>query len=576
MLDAQVYSRKGTLVDCTASDNGASEDNAPSPRSQQGSSSAHQAGHFYAGAQSSGSAHGSAGPSSSSAYTQNHGDQDAASSVHDDDEHTILQEILSKHMQDLGSSGTAKAAGSSVNKRARRGQDSSAPCVVAPEATSSAARLEHYFEVPLKEVAPSANHIFGQAEVSCFSAVPELQMLSLSQGQQRSNSVMSMLTADGTDGDTAGTPTGATQESDVVLHAPNTPVAVAYTDHLHSPTALHYAACSVGRPPQVSKSDSFHSLSPAGSHAGSLHTAATVLATRVPSLGQYPGIKGVPQSALRSMSGSAFSSPAGSREIPPYLHSAQSVRLMPATGRSPATSPTTTELRRSYFSALEGHFTSERATGVMQTSPDTSTSEVPLSTPIQVVPSSPVRVTVPSGCVFTPTGNTAFQTVRRSTSSTGGTTVEAQSGPSTESSAHIFSTLHPITTEGLCGSTRTSPRGGTPKRVSFMHAVGMESPISSFELLISHKHAPAELHASGASGKCITTRTHPFLQKCVLICSFVFLLNLQRPTDCVRLRTPAPWTEWKAWSWRSSTRPTPNMMPAHSVSTISTPSWLPT
>lgn len=531
-----MFSRQGTLVDCAASDNGGSE-NGHSPRSQQSHHGAHASGTFggASGAQqSSGSSNnntaaaaGGEGGGGVSANMQKHlGELDAVSCSPDDDDHTILQEILSTHqMQVLN---TANAGKTGKSKRARSDISCTAAASSA-EAGPSSGLLDHFLGMPLQGVPHVANHIFATqhgdrtAQVSAGAAeVPELQMLSLNHQshQQRSNSVMSMLTTDGTDAsDIASSPAATTPQgiTTVVAKAAEVPMSTsANMECEQTPAALHYPPA----PAVAVRSDSFHSLSMSSAAiVGSpvRATAALVPASRLPSGDHrhYPAIQGLPQSVLRSMSGSAFNSPAGSREVPPFIPSGmksapqnvttsvtQSVRRIGVPGRSPAASPSATDLRRSYYSALENHFAAESAAGAMEISMTETTTGTCADPARDEAFSSPMRQPVPCGSAFTPPfANSAFQqTVGKSASSTGTTTEEALSVATDESLAHNAVTLLPIVTatdEGA-GCNKSSPRGGTPKRVSFTHSKAADSPISCFELLYSHKYAPAGIHPDSA------------------------------------------------------------------------------
>jgi hypothetical protein len=229
------------------------------------------------------------------------------------------------------------------------------------------------------------------------------------------------------------------------------------------------------RPP----SSTFQSLSPISPGTSVVFTPSTPV-TRAPRRGSgsftestFPAIEGLPSSALRGLD-SLYSQAGGSavREVPPYPY-LSSCDGTPVARRSP---PNTTALRRTYFSALEG------SPSMRSDAPETrnNTPVLQSSPTVDLPPASPPR--------FNPSAlsGSAFHSLRRDAAR------EEAASPTI---------LIASGTNSAIATGESSPRGAN-RKVSFTSApAGPDSPISCFELLYSHKHAPVGLAAAVAAAR---------------------------------------------------------------------------
>lgn len=325
----------------------------------------------------------------------------------DDDDHTILQEIITTHQRAL-SVGT-----NTTHSRISRGKGSLSAIASASvdrgvrtramlDQAASVVRKAPFVKFPALSVNTSPE------ATGFYHPVTEPRFASAAVQSPRCNSVMSAITADGTDNEASS----ASPANVLHLNAHD----VSYIDHAvrrcestnslaseTAPLSSYFASASLANQ-QPGKSGAFTSLA-----------SLTPKMTPSRSLpGPFPGLQGLSSGALRHLGVESFISPpykAG--EVPVFQHPSAPPRRSGSAASNVSSSSGSssvheaTSLRRNYFSALEEHLIAEGHNGDMRvTAKDTPGSSAAAALGSPLLPVSP-------GSAFTPNANTPFQLVRR-------------------------------------------------------------------------------------------------------------------------------------------------------------------
>lgn len=367
----------------------------------------------------------------------------------DDDDHTILQDIITSHQRDLSASASAgntprhtrgkgsilSIASASAGRGVRtRGMLENAPIVRTVSSAKTAALKVDAF--------PVATGLYHPVTVPRF--VPAASVHS-----PRCSSAMSGISADGTDNEASS----ASPANVLHLNAHD----MSYIDHAvqrcestnslgseTAPLSKHFASASLLNQTRHGAFTSLSSLTPSRSLPG-----------------PFPALAGLSSGALRHLGVESYTSPPTCRvgEVPLFQHpdaplpaprrpSSAASNVSNSSGCSSVHE--TTSLRRNYFSALEEHLIAESHSGEMAVNQEPPRgSGAVLGSPL--LPHSSFSV----GPMFTPNANTPFQVVRRVSL---GEETEMMSGCTTQG-----------TTTGSSDSMHVSKQG--LKQVTFTRGV---------------------------------------------------------------------------------------------------------
>lgn len=320
----------------------------------------------------------------------------------DDDDHTILQEIITTHQRAL-SVGDSTTQRPGTHSRISRGKGSLS--AIASASVGRGVRTRAMLDQAASVVRKAPFVRFPALSVNTFH---EATGLYHPVTDPRCNSVMSAITADGTDNEASS----ASPANVLYLNAHD----VSYIDHAVQRCESTNSLASETAP----LSSYFASASLANQQPGE-NGSFTSLASLTPKMtpsrslpGPFPGLQGLSSGALRHLGVESFiSPPCKTGEVPMFQHpSAPPRRSSSAASNVSSSSGSSsvheaTSLRRNYFSALEDHLIAEGHNGDMRV-----TENHTLGPSAAAALGSPL-LTVSPGSAFTPNANTPFQLVRR-------------------------------------------------------------------------------------------------------------------------------------------------------------------
>lgn len=425
----QVFAKRSLLLDSASTEKDDHADSGSSSRSQQSGRGSHFSGTQAIGgggssgtSASSGTAKGASteGNKHSTTLLQNNStlcftptmpvSTELRRVSSDDDDHTILQEIISSHQRGLSETQIANSAAlqrPGIHSRPSRGKGPLSTIINTHAGRGVRTRGMLEQSVPAVRAAlkidtiPVATGVYHPTIEPRGTSVKQLAQPVLH--SPRCNSVMSAITMDGTDNEASS----ASPANVMHLNAHD----MSYIDRAMqrcesanslasetAPLSNYFASASLINPAENAGFTSLANMTPKMTPSRALP-------------GPFPGLQGLSSGTLRHLGVESYSSPPCKvGEVPLFQHPAAPRRSGSAASNVSNSSGSssvheTTSLRRNYFSALEEHLIAESHDGALQVTQYPPRAAAALGSPLPVSPGA--------GTTFTPNANTPFQMVRR-------------------------------------------------------------------------------------------------------------------------------------------------------------------